>query len=243
MEFKHWFCLKDRDSFTIDPKINSEDARFYFGRAQLDQRMQNQLKRAFIDPQVPKMMVWGPYGCGKTQTLYYLAYWLEHNKPPSCKGDPHTVHLEIEVRSKSTAVEWHLQNMEALGMAAVQGWLKKLFSDSEDFDVELAKLTSDPNIVQAFSHMRGGGAARRRREFASPGTGWLISSVCSRRRCSIWDQVRRHSQFSLPAPILTGWLSPRGSIPVRSTAATLCFESYCLTALKRFRVTSKTKPR
>ena len=69
MDFKNWFCLKDRESFTIDPKINSADARFYFGRAQLDERMKNQVKRAFIDPQVPKMMVWGPYGCGKTQTL------------------------------------------------------------------------------------------------------------------------------------------------------------------------------
>ncbi len=80
--------------------------------------MKNQIKRAFIDPQVPKMMVWGPYGCGKTQTLYYLAYWMEHDTPASCKGKPHTVHVEIEVRSKSTAAEWHLQNMEALGMAA-----------------------------------------------------------------------------------------------------------------------------
>jgi hypothetical protein len=157
MDFRNWFCLKDRESFTIDPKINAADARFYFGRAQLDQRMKNQLKRAFIDPQVPKMMVWGPYGCGKTQTLYYLAYWMEHDKPASCKGKPHTVHVEIEVRSKSTAAEWHLQNMEALGMAAVQGWLKELFSKSADFDSELVKLTSDPNLVQAFSHLRGGG--------------------------------------------------------------------------------------
>ena len=37
MNFKDWFCLKDRESFTIDPKINTADARFYFGRAQLDQ--------------------------------------------------------------------------------------------------------------------------------------------------------------------------------------------------------------
>ena len=119
--------------------------------------MKNQLKRAFIDPQVPKMMVWGPYGCGKTQTLYYLAYWMEHDKPASCKGKPHTVHVEIEVRSKSTAAEWHLQNMEALGMAAVQGWLKELFKKSANFDAELAKITSDPNLVEAFGHLRGGG--------------------------------------------------------------------------------------
>ena len=47
MDFKNWFCLKERESFTIDPRINPADARFYFGRAQLDQRMKNQLKRAF----------------------------------------------------------------------------------------------------------------------------------------------------------------------------------------------------
>ena len=157
MDFKNWFCLKDRETFTIDPKINSADARFYFGRAQLDQRMKNQLKRAFIDPQVPKMMVWGPYGCGKTKTLYYLAYWMEHDTPASCKGKPHSVHVEIEVRSKSTAAEWHLQNMEALGMAAVQNWLKELFKKSANFDAELAKITSDPNLVEAFGHLRGGG--------------------------------------------------------------------------------------
>lgn len=157
MEFKKWFCLKDRESFTIDPKIHPLDARFYFGRAQLADRMKNQIKRAFIDPQVPKLMVWGPYGCGKTQTLYYLAHWMENETPGSCKGKPHTVHLEIEVRSKSTATDWHLQNMEALGMAAVQGWLKDLFSKSAEFEKELGKLTTDPNIVQAFSHLRGGG--------------------------------------------------------------------------------------
>jgi hypothetical protein len=157
MEFKQWFCLNDRESFTIDPKINPADARFYFGRAQLDQRMRNQIKRAFIDPQVPKLMVWGPYGCGKTQTLYYLAYGLEHNKPPSCKGKPHNVHLEIEVQSKSTASQWHLQNMEALGMQAVQKWLKDLFDKSANFEQALAQLTSDPNVIQVFNHLRGGG--------------------------------------------------------------------------------------
>jgi len=157
MEFKQWFCLNDRESFTIDPKINPADARFYFGRAQLDERMRNQIKRAFIDPQIPKLMVWGPYGCGKTQTLYYLAYWLEHDKPASCKGNPHNVHLEIEVQSKSPASQWHLQNMEALGMQAVQKWLKELFDKSANFEQALGKLTNDPNIIQAFSHLRGGG--------------------------------------------------------------------------------------
>lgn len=157
MEFKEWFCLKQRESFTIDPKINSEDARFYFGREQLKDRMHKQISRSFIDPQVPKLMVWGPYGCGKTQTLYYLDYWLTHDTPMSCKGSPHVVHLEIEVQSKSKASDWHLQNMEALGMESVQGWLQDLFGRSGNFDQELDKLTRDPNIVRAFGHLRGSG--------------------------------------------------------------------------------------
>jgi DNA polymerase III delta prime subunit len=157
MDFKTWFCLHQRESFTIDAKINPHDARFYFGRQQLDDRMKKQISRAFVDPQVPKMMVWGPYGCGKTQTLYYLAYELQNNKPSSCKANPHVVHLEIEVQSKSTAANWHLQNMEALGMQAVQDWVRKLYDKSANFDQEIAKLVADPNVGKVFGHLRGGG--------------------------------------------------------------------------------------
>ena len=157
MEFKDWFCLKQRESFTIDAKINPEDARFYFGRQQLADRMRKQISRSFIDPQIPKLMIWGPYGCGKTQTLHHLAYWLKNNKPDSCKGEPHVVHLEIEVQSKSSASKWHFQNMEALGMQKVQDWLGILFNKSADLEKELHRLIKDPNIVQAFSHLRGGG--------------------------------------------------------------------------------------
>jgi hypothetical protein len=157
MDFKEWFCLNQRESFTIDAKIIPADARFYFGRQQLDERMRKQIARSFIDPKVPKMMVWGPYGSGKTQTLYYLSYSLKHKKPASCKTEPHMVHLEIEVQSKSAAANWHLQNMEALGMQAVQEWLHELFRRSANFEEELAKLTSDPNIINSLGYLRGGG--------------------------------------------------------------------------------------
>jgi len=157
MDFKEWFCLNQRESFTIDPKINPSDARFYFGRQQLADRMRKQISRSFIDPQVPKMMVYGPYGSGKTQTLYYLAYWLKNETPASCKWTPHVVHLEIEMQSKSTASLWHLQNMEAIEMQTVQGWLQTLYRNSHNFEEEVAKLTSDPNVARAFGHLRGGG--------------------------------------------------------------------------------------
>lgn len=157
MDFKQWFCLNNRDSFTIDAKINPADARFYFGRQQLEDRMRKQIARSFIDPQVPKVMVWGPYGCGKTQTLYFLSHWLRNSKPASCKQTPHVVHFEIEVQSKSTSANWHLQNLEALGMQVVQNWVRKLFNQTSDFDNELVKLSNDPNITAAFGHLRGSG--------------------------------------------------------------------------------------
>lgn len=154
--FKDWFCLNNRETFTIDPKVNPADARFYFGRDPLRDRMKKQITRAFIDPQIPKMMIYGAYGSGKTQTLYYLAYELGVNPPASCKGKPHVVHLDIEVQSKSMAEQWHLQMMEALGMATVQGWLQQLYKKSQNFEADVEKLAGDPNIANVFKELRGG---------------------------------------------------------------------------------------
>jgi DNA polymerase III delta prime subunit len=156
--FKEWFCLNNRETFTIDAKVNPADARFYFGRDPLRDRMEKQINRGFIDPQVPKMMIYGAYGSGKTQTLYHLAYELDANPPASCKGKPHAVHLDIEVQSKSMADQWHLQMMEALGMATVQGWLQQLYSQTAHFDPEVDKMAGDPNIAMVFKELRGGQA-------------------------------------------------------------------------------------
>jgi len=155
--FKDWFCLNNRETFTIDPKVNPGDARFYFGRDPLRDRMKKQINRAFVDPQVPKMMIYGAYGSGKTQTLYYLAYELVNSTPGSCKGKPHIVHLDIEVQSKSMADLWHLQMMEAMGMATCQRWLEALFSKSAKFEQEIEKIAGDPNIATALKELRGGG--------------------------------------------------------------------------------------
>jgi DNA polymerase III delta prime subunit len=155
--FQEWFCLKNRATFTIDPRINPDDAQFYFGRAEIRDRIRRQVSRAFLDPQVPKMMVYGPYGCGKTQTLYHIAWDLVANKPSSCNGKPHVVHLDIEVNSKSGADLWHLQLMESLGMQTVQGWIQELYGKAPNFEAEIAKLSQDPNIIQGFKQLRGSG--------------------------------------------------------------------------------------
>jgi hypothetical protein len=65
--------------------------------------------------------------------------------------------VDIEVQSKSLADQWHLQMMEALGMATVQGWLQELYTRSADFAQEVDKLAGDPNFAMAFNQLRGGG--------------------------------------------------------------------------------------
>jgi hypothetical protein len=155
--FQDWFCLKNRATFTIDPKVNPDDAKLYFGRDTLRDRIKKQVSRAFIDPQVPKMMFYGAYGSGKTQTLYHMAWDMAANKPASCKGKPHVVHLDIEVQSKSSADSWHLQMTEALEMGTVKGWLDELFNASKNFEQEVAKLTTEANLQMGFKQLRGGG--------------------------------------------------------------------------------------
>ncbi len=156
-DFKVWFCLKDRLNFTIDPQVNTDDARYYFGRSDIKERLQKQIRRAFIAPGVPKLMAYGPYGSGKTQTLFYLDYYLKTSPPNSLKETPHTLYLTVEMRSNSTASHLHMQLMEALGKETVARWVRTLFDQTSDWNSELGKLVDDPNIPLALKELRAGG--------------------------------------------------------------------------------------
>jgi len=157
MDFKEWFCLNERDSFTIDPQINSEDAQFYFGRPTKLKELQTQLRKGFIDPGVPKIFIYGSFGSGKTQTLYNLAYYLQHDPPKSLKLKPAIIHVVLEMQSKSSHLDWHLQLMEALGKERVSRWIDDLFSKVPSLDEALTSLLSDYNIINAVKNLRGGG--------------------------------------------------------------------------------------
>jgi len=156
-DFVTWFCLKDRINFTIDPQINDEDAQYYFGRDDIKKQLQKQIRHSFIAPGIPKMMVWGPYGSGKTQTLFYLKHSLGAETPASAKGTPHTLYLTIELRSNSTAANFHMQLMEGLGKDIVSTWIRKLFDTKKDFDSVLLSIADDPNIFKALKELRATG--------------------------------------------------------------------------------------
>jgi hypothetical protein len=158
MEFQEWFCLKGRDAFTIDPKINPEDAKFYFGREMEKSRMLKQLKRAFVEPGVPKVLIFGPYGSGKTQSLFFIDYTLRTNKPDTCKLLPHTVRLELEMRKKSDFRNWHLQIMEALGRDKVIKWLEQLSSIGAGFEKGISEVfANETNMIETAKKLLLGG--------------------------------------------------------------------------------------
>jgi hypothetical protein len=159
-DFATWFCLNHRQNFTIDPQVNPQDSQYYFGRNDIRERLQRQIRRSFIAPGIPKMMVWGPYGSGKTQTLFYLDYYLKTQPPASAKGVPHSLYLTIEVRSNATAGNFHMQLMEALGKDTVAKWIRKLADENKDFDKSLLQIVDqDPNIFLALKELRMTGEA------------------------------------------------------------------------------------
>jgi len=157
MEFRDWFCLKNRDSFNIDPKLNPEDAKFYFGRQEIMKRVKGLLRRSFIDPKVPKIVVFGPYGCGKTQLLYHLEHILMNEPPETLKLKSHIVHLDIEMKSKSDHKDWHLQMMEALSMGTVKEWVENISKKFGNVEEELRSTFEDPNVAEAIRKLLIGG--------------------------------------------------------------------------------------
>jgi DNA polymerase III delta prime subunit len=157
MNFRNWFSLKGRDSFTIDPKINPDDARFYFGRDEIKSKLKAQIRRAFVDPGVPKMVIYGSFGSGKTQTLYNLQHYLQNDPPKSLKFKARTVDVVLEMQSKSDHLDWHLQLMEALGKDTVAKWVDVLFGKVPNLDQHLEGFLNDYNLIQAVKNLRGGG--------------------------------------------------------------------------------------
>jgi len=157
MDFKEWFCLKGRESFTIDPKVNPDDARFYFGRHEIIKQVKGQVRRSFIDPGAPKMIIFGPYGSGKTQLLYHLEYLLKKEPPDTCKLSAHIVHLNIEMKSKSDHRHWHLQMMEALGKSTVTKWVENISRKTSNIEEELQNIFKDRNVAEAIRKLLIGG--------------------------------------------------------------------------------------
>ena len=156
MEFKEWFCLSDRESFIIDPKINGNDARFYFGQDIVKQNITRQLRHSYVG-NVPKIILIGQYGSGKTQMLFYIRHLLLNEPPRSLKLKPHIVMLDIEMNSKSNHQDLHLQLMEGISKTVVSGWVDGIAKKGLNLEEELRKIFNDDNVVEALIKLNLGG--------------------------------------------------------------------------------------
>lgn len=156
MEFREWFCLKNRESFIIDPKINETDARFYFGQDNVKQKITSQLRYSFVG-NVPKMLLIGQYGSGKTQMLFYIRHLLLNQPPLTLKLKPRIVMLAIEMKSKSNHQDLHLQLMEGISKGVVSDWVGSIAKKGLNLEEELRKIFSDENVVQALVKLIVGG--------------------------------------------------------------------------------------
>jgi hypothetical protein len=156
IEFKDWFCIKQRESFIVDPKINFDDAKFYFGRKEIEEKIIKHIKTGFITVGAPKMVLYGQYGCGKTQTLYHIDWLLKNGQIPS-KLKPWVVHVDLEMATKSTASILHVQLLEALGKNKVANWVNQLFNKERDIETKLTEIFTDENMVQAALNLRATG--------------------------------------------------------------------------------------
>ena len=77
MALREYFALRGRESFSIDPWL---DSQVYFGDLQLEERISRRLQTDFVQPRgVPKFFVFGAYGSGKTHTLAHISYKLKNN--------------------------------------------------------------------------------------------------------------------------------------------------------------------
>lgn len=160
-QFANWFCLNNRLNFTIDAQIHPSDAQYYFGRDDTKVRLQRQLRSGFVDPGAPKIVVYGPYGSGKTQTLFYLQHYLENDPliQQVNPSKPHLVYVPVEMQERSKATNLHMQLMQALGKDVIGAWVKKLFDTTQNLDAALSEITTNTNIACALRELRAPGEA------------------------------------------------------------------------------------
>jgi Cdc6-like AAA superfamily ATPase len=150
-----WFNLRDgRSSFEIHPRT---DRALYFERKNLYDKIQREIRKAFLEKKAPKLVIWGDWGIGKTHTLSHIQYFLENNadKYP-CK----IIFLELNDIEKKTRFDLlHHQILDAISMEYIaEELLSKLQSKHQKKIKDCLRLyLESSDLVNAFSSLLGAG--------------------------------------------------------------------------------------
>jgi hypothetical protein len=149
-----WACLKaGRDNFTVRPEI---DAELYFGRAKLEENLRAQLLYGLSVAGVPRMVIFGPYGSGKTHTLHHIKWYLENVDLP-VMSQVRIVKMPLLARN-STFLALHAKLVDAVGLEYVRTVLNLFMtSRAASWIDDLAATVGDPNVAQGLRGLLLGG--------------------------------------------------------------------------------------
>jgi hypothetical protein len=112
---KEYFCLKTKESFSLDPWMDGEQ---FFGDIFLAERIRKRIENDFVQPRgVPKFIVHGGWGSGKTHTLAHIKHILDHGT--MYPAEP----VYLDIAPLGTKERWqriHNRLIDAVGLERVQ---------------------------------------------------------------------------------------------------------------------------
>lgn len=118
------YCLK-RFDLLLNPTSNPEDSAIYAGRDDLRTQLEKRVNRAILVNQKLHTILWGPYGGGKTHTLYYIKHYLESN--PVGQRKPEVFVLVCPAFVKNTFVELYSAIIRELGKKFILELLRNCY--------------------------------------------------------------------------------------------------------------------
>lgn len=152
-----WFSLKDgHNDFTIE---TDSDARLFFARHELDDKIQSILRRSFRTGNPPKMVLYGDWGVGKTHTMRHVEYVIEHND--SFRAT--VVFVEMpDITARASFQVAHAALLDALGIGRAKQWVIQ-FQARHPIDTEerIKEFTQSGDIAIAFANLMAMGEGSR----------------------------------------------------------------------------------
>jgi Cdc6-like AAA superfamily ATPase len=154
---QEWFGLKEEHrDFSIE---TDTDARLFFARTELDERLNSILRRSFRTSTPAKMVLYGDWGVGKTHTMRHLEYVITMNE-----DFPATVvFVELpDVTTKSTFQVAHAALLDALGLSQAADWVLKFRTlYPNDAQERIQEFTQSEDISTAFANLLALGEGSR----------------------------------------------------------------------------------
>jgi hypothetical protein len=130
---KDFFCLKAREHFYIDPQ---QDANLYFGRHELESRLKEQIENSFLKVGVPKIFMTGPYGSGKTHTLFHLKHFLSQ---ATARPSVEVIYFDIgPMKAKTHYSQLHRSFLDRLSRDRVKQLVDRFVSENVGPNLETA---------------------------------------------------------------------------------------------------------